>query len=82
MGEGNYPNPYFRGCSLAPAFWPEPGTVVPKVTKTRRRTMAEPMRTRPMRNNPIVSGRFDSEARIICTPGIEHTMSQMSCFCN
>ena len=60
--------PYFRGCSLDSAFWLGAGTTVPSVRNTRRSTMPDMIRTSPIRKRPMVSGRFDRDVSIICTP--------------
>ena len=59
--------PYFRGCSFDSTLCPGAGTAVPKVRNTLRSTMPEMMRTIPTRKRPMVSGRLDSDVRIICT---------------
>ena len=59
---------YFNGCSFEAAFWLEAGIADSKVKKTRRSAIPDRIRTRPIRNSPIVSGRFERDVRIMFTP--------------
>jgi hypothetical protein len=59
---------YLRGCSLDSAPRPWFGMAPPKVRKTLRRTTADKMSKVPIRKRPKVSGRLDSELRIVSTP--------------
>ena len=73
---------YFRGCSLDSMFCPGPVEAVSKVRKTRRSATPDRIKTSPMRKRRMVSGRFDSDVRIICTHKGVQTVGQTRGFCN
>lgn len=77
----NY-SPYLTGCSFDSTCWPEAGTAVSSVKKTRRSTIPEMIRTSPTRKRPMVSGRFDRDVRIICTAIWVQAAGQTPSCCN
>ena len=44
--------------------------------------MPDRIKTTPMRRSPVVSGRFDSDVRIICTPKWVQAIGQTHIYCN
>jgi hypothetical protein len=73
---------YFSRCSFDSILWPGAVTAVSNVKKTRRSTMPDKIRTSPMRKSPIVSGRSDSDVRIICTRKRVQAVGQTHAWCN
>ncbi len=67
---------YFRGRSFDSELRAGAGIAVPNVKNTRRSTTPERISTSPIRNSPMVSGRFESDARMIFTPYAVQLVSQ------